>query len=137
MICYDIFVWLFIMDTLQRRFLLFLVGCIGVRVMIVLLAFYTKPVYLPMLGYIALLPAIGFLYIYLTGSRKRGMEVGGEKIWWNCLRPLHSLLYFLFAYAAITRNQEAWKFLALDVSIGFTAFIGHHYTAGNLGKLLS
>jgi hypothetical protein len=36
--------------------------------------------YLPYLGYLALLPAIGFAYIYITKSRQTGLEVFGEKI---------------------------------------------------------
>ena len=115
---------------------MFLVGCIGVRVGLVIIAFYSKIEYLPYLGYLALIPAIGFAMIYITGTRDTGQEVGGGKIWWNCLRPLHSILYFLFAYNAIKQNKEAWKFLALDVSIGFMAFIGHHYNEGSFKKLI-
>ena len=122
-------------SSLRKRFFRFLVGCIGVRVAIVILAYLIYPEYLPYLGYLALIPAIGFASIYITGGRETGEEVGGGKIWWNCLRPLHSLLYFLFAYNAINKNTEAWKFLALDVSIGFVAFIGHHYNEGSFQKL--
>ena len=46
------------------------------------------------LGYLALLPATEFIYIYLTGSMKTGAESFGEKIWWNNLRPIHSILFF-------------------------------------------
>jgi hypothetical protein len=124
------------MNTLQRRFLLFLIGCIGTRTLFAVLAKKIDIKYLPYLGYLALLPAIGFIYIYLTGSRKTGLEVGGEKIWWNDLRPLHSFIYFLFAYYAIMQNKDAWMFLAADVVIGLTAFIYHHYKEGSFQKLL-
>jgi hypothetical protein len=79
--------------------------------------------FLPLLGYLALLPMIGFIYIYLTGSRQTGAEVFGAKIWWNNLRPIHALLYGLFAYYAIQRSTFAWKFLLADVLIGFFAFM--------------
>jgi len=82
------------MNPIQKRFLLFLIGCIGSRTLFAILAKNTGVNYLPILGYIALLPAIGFMYIYVTGSRKTGVEVGGEKIWWNDLRPIHAVLYF-------------------------------------------
>ena len=124
------------MNTIQRRFLLFLIGCIGSRTLFANIAKKINIAYLPILGYIALLPAFGFLYIFITGSRKTGLEVGGDKIWWNSLRPIHSLLYFMFAYYAITQNSHAWKFLALDVSIGLLAFIYHHYNAGSFQKLM-
>ena len=124
------------MNTIQRRFVLFLFGCIFVRVIITILAKYIDPSYLPYMGFVALFPAFGFLFIFLTGSRKTGLEVGGDKIWWDCLRPLHSLLYFLFAYNAFFKNPNSWQFLALDVSIGLISFLLHHYKEGNFHKLL-
>ncbi len=124
------------MNTIQRRFVLFLFGCIFVRIIITILAKQIDPSYLPYMGFIALFPAFGFLFIFLTGIRKTGLEVGGDKIWWNCLRPLHSVLYFLFAYNAFFKNPNSWKFLALDVSIGFISFLLHHYKEGNFDKLL-
>jgi hypothetical protein len=124
------------MNTIQRRFVLFLFGCIFVRIIIAILAKQIDPTYLPYMGFIALFPAFGFLFIFLTGSRKTGLEVGGDKIWWNCLRPLHSVLYFLFAYNAFFKNPNSWQFLALDVSIGLISFLLHHYKEGNYYKLL-
>ena len=124
------------MNKIQRRFLYFLVGCIGSRIMITLVAKNIDSKYLPMLGYIALVPAVGFLYIYVTGSRKVGIEVGGDKIWWNSLRPLHCFLYLLFAYNAIMKNNQSWKILALDVCIGLLAFMFHHVKENNFDKLM-
>jgi hypothetical protein len=69
------------MNQLQQRFLMFLIGCIGTRSLFVIIAKYINTNYLTYLGYLALLPAIGFIYIYLTGSRKTGAEVFGEEIW--------------------------------------------------------
>jgi hypothetical protein len=102
------------MNHLQQRFLLFLFGCVGIRSLFVIIARYINTKYLKYLGYLALLPAIGFIYIYLTGSRKTGAEVFGEKIWWNHLRPIHSILYFLFAYNAIIGNKQSWIYLLID-----------------------
>ena len=110
------------MNHLQQRFLLFLIGCIGIRALFVIIAKYIDTKYLKYLGYLALLPAIGFIYIYVTGSRKTGGEVFGEKIWWNNLRPIHSILYFLFAYNAIVGNKQSWIYLLVDVSIGDVCF---------------
>jgi len=124
------------MNQIQKRFLLFLVGCIGMRTLFVFIAKNTSVTYLPYLGYLALLPALGFAYIYLTGSRKTGQEVFGEKIWWNDLRPLHSLLYFLFAYNAIQRNKNSWIYLLIDVVIGLFSFLIFHYFNGDFEKLV-
>ena len=124
------------MNQLQQRFLLFLIGCIGIRSLFVVIAKYINTKYLKYLGYLALLPAIGFMFIYLTGSRKTGAEVFGEKIWWNDLRPIHSVLYFLFAYNAIIGNNQSWIFLLVDVLIGLISFLIHHYVNGNIFRVL-
>ena len=125
------------MNHLQQRFLLFLFGCIGIRSLFVIIARYINTKYLKYLGYLALAPAIGFIYIYLTGTRKTGAEVFGEKIWWNNLRPIHSILYFLFSYNAIIGNKHSWRYLLVDVLIGLISFLIHHYTNGDILKLLN
>ena len=124
------------MNDIQKRFLLFLIGCIGTRALFVYIAKNIDVKYLPLLGYLALLPAIGFIYIYLTGSRKTGGEVFGEKIWWNDLRPIHSLLYFLFAYNAIIGNSKAWMYLLVDVIFGLISFLIFHFKNGDFKKLI-
>ena len=118
-----------------KRMLIFLFGCIGARSLIVIIAKYINIKYLKYLGYLALLPATGFMYIYLTGSRK-GLGAFGEKIWWNYLRPIHSILYFLFAYNAIIGNKHAWIYLFVDVLIGLFGFLTYHYANGDLSKLI-
>ena len=123
------------MNNLQKRFLMFLLGCIGMRLAFVVIAKNINARYLKYLGYLALLPAIGFMFIYLTGSRKTGMETFGEKIWWNNLRPIHSILYFLFAYNAIIGNTNSWIYLLVDVIIGLTSFLIFHYYRGDFALL--
>ena len=79
------------------------------------------------MGYLLLIPAFGFIYIYLTGSRQTGAEVFGDKIWWNNLRPIHATLYLLFSYNAIVGNTNAWVYLMIDVLLGFISFMFHHF----------
>ena len=124
------------MNTIQKRFLLFLIGCIGTRSLFVYLAKNASKQILMYMGYLALLPAIGFLYIYFTGARKTGAEVFGEKIWWNNLRPLHSVLYFTFAYNAINGNPMACVYLLIDVVIGLISFLTFHFYNGDFTKLV-
>jgi hypothetical protein len=114
------------MNNIQKRFFLFLIGCIGIRFYFVYFAKNSSITVLKKLGFLALLPAIGFTYIYLTGSRTTGAEVLGDKIWWNNLRPIHALLYFLFSYNAINGNKNAWKYLLIDVLIGLNSFMIFH-----------
>lgn len=123
------------MNNIQKRFFLFLFGCIGVRTFFVYIAKTISINYLPFLGYLSILPAIGFTYIYLTGTRKTGAEVFGDKIWWNDLRPIHAILYGLFAYYAINKYTFAWKFLFIDVIIGLVSFLTFHFIQGDFSKL--
>jgi hypothetical protein len=123
------------MNTIQKRFLLFVFGCIGTRTLLVYLAKKSNKNNLMYLGYLALLPAIGFFYLYFSGIRKTGPEVFGDKIWWNELRPIHGLLYFLFAYNAIIGNQNSWVYLLVDVLFGVTSFLIFHYYNGDFYKL--
>lgn len=123
------------MNVTQKRFVLFLFGCIVSRILFMLLSKYINIKYLPILGYIALIPAIGFTYIFLTNSRKTGPEVFGNKIWWNYLRPVHALLYGLFAYFAINKKVYSWIFLLIDVIIGLCGFLLYHYMNNDFQKL--
>ena len=125
------------MNSIQIRFILFLFGCIGMRLLFVIIAKNVSIKYLQYLGYLALVMPISFMYIYLSGSRKTGPEVLGDKIWWNNLRPLHALLYGLFAYNAIKGNPNSWIFLFLDVITGIISFLTYHYIKGDFRKLIS
>lgn len=111
------------MEIITKRNLLFLLGCMSVRILLVCLAKYLPPKYLKYMGYAALLPAIGFLVIFFTNSRKTGPEVFGEKIWWNRLRPVHGILYLIFAYMAINMHSMSYIPLLIDVLVGFSAFL--------------
>lgn len=124
------------MNNIQKRFLLFLIGCIGTRL---LLAYIAKNINIDLLkymGYLLLIIAIGFFYIYFTHSRQTGLEVFGSKIWWNNLRPIHGVLYLLFAYHAIHGNRNAWIYLFIDVIIGLTAFLIYHYINHSFSQLV-
>jgi hypothetical protein len=123
------------MNNIQKRFLLFIFGCIGLRILFVVIAKNIDIKLLPYLGYVALLFVTGFIYIFVTGSRKTGVEVFGGKIWWNDLRPLHALMYSLFAYNAINKNPNSWMFLLIDVIIGLISFLFFNYINGDFSKL--
>ena len=97
--------------------LTFLIGCIGTRLLLVLLGY----MYPEIIGTIVLIPAIGFLVIYFGGLRKTGIETGGAPIWWNHLRPFHALMYILFSI--FSSYNGAWLFLLVDVMVGLTAHL--------------
>jgi len=95
--------------------------CMSVRLWIAYLAKVANLSWLRIMGYIAIFPAIGFLYFFVSGTRNTGAF--GQKVWWNSLRPVHSVLYGTFAYLAITGNRKAWIVLLLDALIGLSGFL--------------
>lgn len=114
------------MKDITKRHILFLGGCIIIRLY---LAYYVKNAnkqQLKEISNLLLIPALGFLFIYLTGARKTGSETFGKPIWWNDLRPIHSLMYFTAAYMAYQSDNNAFKPLLIDVIIGLSAFLNYH-----------
>ncbi len=107
-------------DIEIKRLTLFLFGCIGTRLTFAYIA-KTQIEFLPYMAFIAILIATGLMYFYLTGSRKTGPEVFGEKIWWNHLRPVHATMYFIFAVLAAQKNKSAYWILFIDAMIGLAA----------------
>jgi len=113
------------MNNLHKRFALFLV-CISVRFSIAFLAKGANDGLLQAIGFLSLMPAIGFFYLFFSGKRKSGRETFGDKIWWNNLRPVHGTLWLLFSFYALRKNKNAWIFLLIDTLIGIFAFLVFH-----------
>ncbi len=107
------------------RYLLFLIGCIGARSLFTAGAAWASSASLRIMGYLALIPVIGWFYIIFIGERERGAEVFGEKIWWKSLRPVHMILWATFAYLAINGYRYAWTVLLADTIIGLVAFLSY------------
>ena len=114
---------------MNKRVLLFLIGCIGSRVLFAYLAKIASATVLPYMGVVGAMIAIGFTYIWVTGSRTTGPETFGKPIWWNDMRPIHATLYALFAYKAIRKEMDAWKYLAIDVVFGLVVYLLHNLGA--------
>lgn len=110
--------------TQRKRALLFLLGCIPVRLLVCYMS-ATRVELLPALGALALLPALGFAILYAFDLRKTGPEVFGGAIWWNSLRPLHALLWGTFAVLALRHSPHAWKVLLADTLLGLAAWTAH------------
>ena len=117
----------------QKRFALFLGGCIPARIGLALIAKYlssTNAFYYKLFGLILLIPALGFLYLFFTGKRQgKGLETQGELIWWNKFRLLHGIIYLFFSYNAIFNPtfKSAYLLLLLDAFIGLILFLLHQY----------
>ena len=80
------------MNNLQKRFLLFLFGCIGTRSLLVYIAKTTNKTLLMFLGYLALLPAIGFFYLYFSGS---SFKPCAKVVFTPISKPLKKIIFFI------------------------------------------
>jgi hypothetical protein len=124
-----------VLDPIQIRFFLFIVGCFGSRLAFTIISYLASGWFLKLLGIIALFPALGFFYFIFIGKRDTGIEVLGDKIWWKNLRPIHLILWLFFAYLAITGNSKAWIVLLIDTFFGLSAFLIYHSYHNNFKKL--
>ena len=119
------------MTPMQKRIALFLGGCIPARLLLTAVAKYSPVYYLPYLGMVTLVIAIGFLYLYFTGKRSTGAETQGAPIWWMKMRIFHGLMYLFFSIMAFMRMKNAYIILLLDTIVGLLLFLNHHYVAGD------
>jgi hypothetical protein len=115
------------MTDLVWRMCTFLIGCMGVRLSLVYIAYKLHVMYLPYMAVVAVIIAFGFSLIYIKGWRTRGIEVRGDKIWWNALRPIHAGLWFTFAVMAFAQNHYAYILLLIDTLLGLLSFSIYHY----------
>ena len=130
------------LTPIQKRFAMFLGGCIPVRLLLAFAAYYlsrNNTNGLRWLAGLAVLPVIGWAIIMVFGLRKTGAETQGAPIWWNFMRPIHMLLYTIFIYLALSKdtNKQKWAWIALvcDAVIGLIAFLWHHSQQGSFHKL--
>lgn len=132
------------LTKIQKRFVMFLGGCIPVRLFACWLAYYlarrNTTTGLKVLVALASLPLLGWAIIITFGLRKSGPETQGSAIWWNFMRPIHMILYAIFIYLAFSNKEEnqkrAWLPLLVDACLGLVAFFWYHGTQGNFNKLI-
>ena len=117
------------MITIENRFLLFFIFCMGVRFSIALVAKNINIKLLKYMGYIFFIVAIRFAYIYVNDTFYdiKTYQPFSDKIWWNDLRPIHSFFYLLFSYNAISGNKYAWIYLLIDVLLGLISFLTYYF----------
>lgn len=113
-------------ESNTNRMIAFLVGCIGSRLALAYLIVVVQPLYLKVISVIMAAIAIGFAVIFVGGFRKVGIETGGKAIWWNYLRPFHSITYALASYFAWIGNRKyAMYILLVDIVVGLISYVVH------------
>jgi len=116
------------MNDLNKRFVLFLLLCIPIRVY---LAYFAKVLSKQSVYYMGLLmtiPAVVMMYLYLTKQRQTGAETFGAPIWWNYLRPIHAILLLSFSFMALSKYSYSYIPLVVDVIVGFSFFMINHFS---------
>lgn len=118
------------LSATQRRWM-FWIGCIGTRVALAVIAkLYHTFFFVRLMAYAGILLSVSYLYLFFSGARKTGVEVGGGLIWWNLLRPIHALLWGTFSYMVLGGSREtrskSWMALAADVALGAGAYLIHY-----------
>ena len=119
------------MNLLKFSFFLFLIGCIGSRVLFTIFTAYVSWWVLTVCGILAIISTLGWFYLTIIGKRNIGMEAMGDLIGWKNLRVIHMLLWGFFAYLSLTGNCMAYLVLAVDTVFGLGAFLVHHGSEGN------
>jgi len=108
--------------------LLFLIGCIPARLFLAFLPLYLPDFLLKVYGGVLLMIGLGFLYLFVTGKRKTGLETEGKPIWWRPFRILHGLMYCLAAFFVLDRQRRAaFQTLLIDTCLGLALFLYHYY----------
>lgn len=107
-----------------QRDAVFIFGCLGTRALLAYLAYKNRmnKNVSNILSIFTLIVGVSFAYLYITDSRRDADEAGG-KVWWTGMRPIHALLYLLFAYSVlIGKSENAYVYLIADVVIAALAF---------------
>jgi hypothetical protein len=104
--------------------------CILTRMIFVVIVLYFSIIkfnwyVMKVLGILGLFPALGFIIIWLFQLRKSGFEVStaDKHIWWDDMRPVHALNYFVFSMLALSVSPHAYAPLLFDVGIGLGGFV--------------
>tara|TARA_A100001015_G_scaffold310722_1_gene412643 strand:+ start:1486 stop:1836 length:351 start_codon:yes stop_codon:yes gene_type:complete len=112
------------MNIFQKKMLLFLIGCIGARLLLTYIVYKLNKKYLPYLSIIGFIIGLGFIFSYIT-KKERGSTFN-QKAWWHQLRPIHSAFYLWFAYLALIKNKLSYVPLLIDTIFGLISFLIYH-----------
>jgi len=100
--------------------------CIFVRLSLAYCVFFVQKMpirYMFVLLYFIL--SIGALYQYIVKTRRIGAF--NNKVWWDNLRPIHSLLFLFTSIGLFYKYKYSYMFLLLDTLISILGFINNHY----------
>ena len=94
--------------------------CIPVRLGIATMVWFLPDRWLPLVGLVAIIGAVYLMYRFLTFEAKQE-GIFGQPVVWNHLRPMHALVWVVFAYLAFMKNPHAKILQFGDVLLGAVA----------------
>ena len=86
----------------MNKYLYFWLFCIPLRILLVILALKLSTKYLPYYGILLLLPSIGFISLYFSNTRNKG--VFSNNAWWKEKRLLHGGLFLIASIYLLGRT---------------------------------
>ena len=104
---------------------LFWSACVPTRIAIALLA---PCVSKKIAVVLSLIVGLSFLYLYLVPTKMADQQLkwaGEDNIWWNHLRPVHGILWILYALNRQQGDKQASRFLWYDVIVGSISELSH------------
>ena len=108
--------------SLSRKFWL---GCVSARLALALAVGVVPLTWLPLVGVVSLFGVAGLLYRFFTYNEQ---QVGAfhQPVTWNGARPVHALLWFVFAILALSESPSARIIPYLDLVVGIVVYILIH-----------
>ena len=112
------------MSQKYKIIFLYLIFCIGTRLFITYKIKYHNPKYKQYYSIFLLLISLGFIMQYTLKFRKKALL--GNEIWWDSIRPIHALLYFIGTILVYTENKNAYIPILIDTIIGLFFFTKYY-----------
>jgi len=105
---------------------LYYVICIALRLFIAILVYFLyKTNYRLIFVIFYLLASFGSLYLFFFKIRQNGAF--NQNIWWDFLRPIHSILFFIISFLLYFKYEYTYIIIIFDTLIGIPFHINKRY----------
>ena len=120
-------------ETIRK--IIFLIFCIGARILLAYISKNLSEQNLKFSSFIGFCIGIMFIILYLFDFRKFGIEASNGIVWWNSFRPVHGILFILYAIYAYKGEKKAYYILLIDASLGLLIWINKQLKINTLYTL--
>jgi hypothetical protein len=96
--------------------------CVPVRVLLAIAVCFLPTRFLPYAGALALFGVAGLLYRFFTYTDSQ-LGAFNQRVTWNSVRPLHAMIWALFAVLAVSKNTRAKWIPFVDVAVGVAFYL--------------